>query len=433
MATIADIEGSGGGSASYIILEDIFNEHNNLKQAQTFQVIEGTWDVTSVSLMLDRNFTADGSAETGNLTLSIKENSPTGAVLGTSAVERTDIALAAAWKSFTFSGVELSSGNTYCIVLECPYGFYDKPTGVGGQGADLIQWFLDPGEGPYALGMVYGYYDEQGWVSSETHDARAIVYGTAATPAKPTNPSPGHEDTGVEFPTTPLSYTASDDPPADTYDIYFGIKDSELTKIAETQDVTSWRMPYNILNIKDYNPALATGYRSPVAGDVLTHGDDSYTITYVTVGDLINVQYQAKLYAFRTTGPGGKNPGDVLTNGVAPDVENPQAVRVTLNDQWHFHGVVEEIYLPPGTTFEWRVDATNEVGTTTGNTWEFTTQSLKIPKVSYVLISGGSGAGPYDYPPGEEGTDWNWTGENNMVSIRRLVAAANGKIWIEDI
>lgn len=259
------------------------------------------------------------------------------------------------------------------------------------------------------------------------------IRATAGTPAAPTNPSPGHEDTDVEFPTTPLSYDASDDPPADTYDIYFRIQGEIFTKIAETEDVTSWRMPYNILNIKDYNPATGSGYRSPIAGDVLTHGDDSYTITYVTVGDLINVQYQAKLYAFRTTGSGGKNPGDVLTNGVAPDVENPQAVRVTLNDQWHFYGVVEEIFLPPGTTFEWRVDATNEVGTTEGNVWEFTTQALKIPKVSYILITGGSGAGPYDYPPGEEGTDWNWTGENNMVSIRRLVAAANGKIWIEDI
>lgn len=433
MATIADITGSSGGPAGVIAAEDIFNSLNNLKEAQTFQVIEGTWNVTSVSLRLDRNFTAEGSAETGNLTLSIKEDSPTGAVLGTSAVERTDISLTEAWKSFTFTGVELSSGNTYCLVLECPYGFDDKPVAVSGQGDDFIQWFIDPGVGPYASGERHYHRDETGWVESATQDNRAIVYGSAATPAKPTNPSPGHEDTGVEFPTTPLSYTASDDPAADTYDIYFGIKGSVLTKIAETEDVTSWRMPYNILNIKDYNPATGIGYRSPIAGDVLTHGDDSYTIAYVVRGNLINIQYQAKLYAFRTTGPGGKNPGDVLTNGIAPDVENPQTVRVTLNDQWFFHGGVEQIYLPPDTTFEWRVDATNAVGTTTGDTWEFTTQALKIPKVSYALISGGSGAGPYDYPPGEEGTDWNWTGGNTMLVVRRLVAAANNKIWVEDI
>ncbi len=126
MTIIADIEGSSGGPAGVVVLEDIFNSLNNLKEAQTFQVITGTWDVTSVNLMLDRNFTAAGSAETGNLTLFIKEDSPTGSILGTSAVERTDIGLSPAWKSFTFSGVILSSGNIYCLVLECPHGFDDE-------------------------------------------------------------------------------------------------------------------------------------------------------------------------------------------------------------------------------------------------------------------------------------------------------------------
>ncbi len=86
-----------------------------------------------------------------------------------------------------------------------------------------------------------------------------------------------------------------------------------------------------------------------------------------------------------------------------------------------------------GTTYEWRIDATNIYGTTTGNTWSFTTISFDRILISYVLITGGSGAGPYDDPAGTEGTDWRWTGENNMLTVKRLVAVANSKVWYESI
>jgi len=86
-----------------------------------------------------------------------------------------------------------------------------------------------------------------------------------------------------------------------------------------------------------------------------------------------------------------------------------------------------------GTTYEWRVDATNVYGTTTGDTWSFDSITFDRICISYVLVTGGSGAGPYDTPPGVEGTDWRWTGENNMLTVRKLVAAANNKIWYESI
>jgi len=86
-----------------------------------------------------------------------------------------------------------------------------------------------------------------------------------------------------------------------------------------------------------------------------------------------------------------------------------------------------------GTTYEWRVDATNAYDTTTGTTWSFGSIAYDQLRISYVLISGGSGSGPYDDPPGTEGTDWSWTGLNNMMSVRRLVVAANSKIWYESI
>jgi len=86
-----------------------------------------------------------------------------------------------------------------------------------------------------------------------------------------------------------------------------------------------------------------------------------------------------------------------------------------------------------GTTYEWRIDATNDAGPTTGDTWSFDTISFDQPRISYRLISGGNGRGPYDSPPGVQGTDWEYTGENNMLTVRKLVVAANDKIWHESI
>ncbi|KKN32997.1 hypothetical protein LCGC14_0808230 [marine sediment metagenome] len=81
----------------------------------------------------------------------------------------------------------------------------------------------------------------------------------------------------------------------------------------------------------------------------------------------------------------------------------------------------------------WRIDAVNASGTTTGDEWSFVSIAFDQIRVSYRLISGGNGQGPYDSPPGVQGTDWEYTGESNMTTIKKLIAAANNTIWIEDI
>jgi len=72
------------------------------------------------------------------------------------------------------------------------------------------------------------------------------------------------------------------------------------------------------------------------------------------------------------------------------------------------------------TGYSWRVDATNECGTTTGDTWTFTSLVYDPPLPSGVTMVDGEPAG-------------DPTGENNMVTIKRLVVAADNKIWYEDI
>jgi len=71
------------------------------------------------------------------------------------------------------------------------------------------------------------------------------------------------------------------------------------------------------------------------------------------------------------------------------------------------------------TSYSWRIDATNAYGTTTGDTWSFDTIVFYPPVPSGEV----SGAG------GEHGGEG---GKNNMVTVKRLVAAANNTIFFED-
>ena len=80
-------------------------------------------------------------------------------------------------------------------------------------------------------------------------------------------------------------------------------------------------------------------------------------------------------------------------------------------------------------TYEWRVDATNVVGTVTGDTWTFGSITYDPPLPTGVSLdySGDPEDEGYGEPTGTP------TGANNMITIRKLVVAANSKIWYEDL
>ena len=68
----------------------------------------------------------------------------------------------------------------------------------------------------------------------------------------------------------------------------------------------------------------------------------------------------------------------------------------------------------------WRVDAVNDAGITQGDEWYLTTILFDtIIPTGMSLVDGELTGTP--------------TGENNMITVRRLVAAANSKIWYEDL
>jgi hypothetical protein len=94
----------------------------------------------------------------------------------------------------------------------------------------------------------------------------------------------------------------------------------------------------------------------------------------------------------------------------------------------------------------WRVDSTNVVGTTTGDEWSFVTIRFTPVGVNYFYPTTGryyrlliQDDGTYGDPPGVgvENTDYVYLAagyEANFVSTnRKLVAAAENRIWYEDI
>jgi hypothetical protein len=89
-------------------------------------------------------------------------------------------------------------------------------------------------------------------------------------------------------------------------------------------------------------------------------------------------------------------------------------------------------------TYYWRVDSRNSFGVTEGPVFSFTTMPFIRAMPSYELLPQ---VPPQDPPVdplgpldgGVVGVDFRWTGGNNMISVRRLVVAANNKLWYEDV
>jgi len=72
-------------------------------------------------------------------------------------------------------------------------------------------------------------------------------------------------------------------------------------------------------------------------------------------------------------------------------------------------------------TRSWRIDAVNEVGTTTGDVWTFTTLAFLPPLPTGVTLDGDG------LPTGTA------SGLNNMITNKRLIVAAANKIFYESV
>ncbi|KKK50275.1 hypothetical protein LCGC14_3126670, partial [marine sediment metagenome] len=84
--------------------------------------------------------------------------------------------------------------------------------------------------------------------------------------------------------------------------------------------------------------------------------------------------------------------------------------------------VIVPYTLEYNTIYNWRVDTVTETETITGDTWSFTCLLFAPPFPTGVTLDYG------EDPPVPTGTP---TGVNNMVTLKRLVAAANNKVYYE--
>jgi hypothetical protein len=237
------------------------------------------------------------------------------------------------------------------------------------------------------------------------------------------NPSPADEEEDVEWDLT--------------NSIAAPIRDDGY--LSEGDGTGKWLCPWVSVLVRDNesNETPPNGYREPRAGDVLyndTNGDGIYYVYRVERKRLVNTNYEYEIFALRVgdAGAGGfLGSGDVLTNNVIPDKENPQAVKVIMEDRFLSGDDSEIAWLPQGVTIQWQIDSVFPDKTRTGPTWEFTTRVKKYFR-NYTLVptsEGGSGFGPDtdgSYPAGVEGPDWNLPNSNILVAI------AKNALWYED-
>jgi hypothetical protein len=208
---------------------------------------------------------------------------------------------------------------------------------------------------------------------------------------------------------------------------------NDIVHLIASKDVGSgivlqWRnsstFPY-MLEVWGEELALPTKAKTPApANDAANVTLDQATITWVDGGgaDTYNVYY-----------------GD--TSGSLPLMSSAQAgtsltvTGITLGSPYS--------YL---ITRYWRIDSTNDGGTTTGDEWSFTTIRFSAPTVTYFYPTTGQYYqlliqfdGSYGDVPGVgvEDTDYVFLAagyEPNFIkTTRKLVSVANSKVWYEDI
>jgi hypothetical protein len=282
---------------------------------------------------------------------------------------------------------------------------------------DLLYVKVGP-DNSYADGGLLIGYDDASWVWLTT-DYQFYIYGTetGGAPSKASSPSPADASgPGINFETPTLSWSGD----GDTYDVYGGAAGnfvllssgqagtsytlSEADKVLFKNGVVTWRVD----STNDEGTTQGDDWTFDPRPAKVTTPAPAHTATgqsiYSTMG------WAASTYATSY---------DVWWLGSKIYSETTEVVVLPL---------VADLPMDYGTVITWRVDSNNYYGTTTGDTWTFTTLAWDPPHVSVRLLSDGSVAsGPFDpltmYP----------TGENFVAGMRRLLVFCGSSLWYENI
>jgi len=384
----------------------------------------------------------------GLITVSIKATDgggqPTGEDLCSGTANGSDLLKEPtfSWVSFDMgAGTPLTSGIKYAIVIRATFD----------GGFNILYWRWDNGGG-YSGGNYDASLDSGGsWVGGYSTDMYFREYGTeleADPPNKATNPSPADSDTEVDFSGLKLSW--EDGGGADTFNVYIG-KTGDLTLVSSAQAGTDYTTTIAELEtIFDASPidqkiywrVDATNNTGTTEGDKwnfdarpakATTPFPTDAMTTMTL-DWSNFSWDEATTALTYDVYAGTETGEeVWDSNMTLIVKDGELHTLS---QAYMLAAMNMVYPNTGMaaynyTYYWKVNTKNAFGVTEGDFWSFTTIPFDHPAVSYILLGGGSG--PYDIPPGVEGIDFRYNGENNMITVKRLVAAANNKIWIEDL
>ena len=446
MAELKESYYTGDDSQWGTPIYEVYNEipgHICESLVQTFTT-ESSYILAKVRLKLWK------SGSPGTLTIGIYRTDgsgyPTGSALCSVTTNGNTLGSSpGVYRELTFSaGATLSSGTKYAIMLTAPDGVVDN---------DYVMWRCDITSSAYSggEGLVSAYWEDefQGWkttISGEVFDFMFIIYGDDVVPSKPTNPTPTNDGTEVDFSAFGLSW--DDGGGADTYDVYIG-ETGNLTSVSSEQAGTSYTTSLEELeSIYDSSPINQKIYWRVDATNIYgtTTGDewnfdarpakasnptpaDEYTdmtLDWMVFGwDEAITADTYDVYVGTETGgtPWSENMELIVDSGELWGMAQSYLL-VAMNVIYPYTGAGVHNYL-----YYWQVNTKNQFGTTEGDYWSFTTISYDPPLPTGITLDYSGDQSDEDY--GEQtGTP---TGVNNMITIRGLVAAANDKIWYEDL
>jgi len=259
------------------------------------------------------------------------------------------------------------------------------------------------------------------------------IRATAGAPEKPINLTPGNNNTEVDFSDLTLSW--EDGGGADSYDVWVG--DSvNLYLVSEEQEDTSYVVPYTTEEDEEGVMHAYIGENEINWNTVIYWEIDAINNVGTTEGDIWN--FDAR-------------PGAVTT-----PTPSHEATNITLNKTLTWEapgGVIDSYDLYLGTEsgslilvndnidpdypyiyakfdyynliYYWLLDAVNDFGIARSTEFYFTTIKYDPPLPTGVTLS---------YEGDDDGIPTGTpTGENNMVTLRKLVVAARDRIWYEDV
>jgi len=325
--------------------------------------------------------------------------------------------LATDWKNVPITGLTFEAGIKYAIRFS---------TSVLGS-VQFPYWALNTSGGYSGGNALRSINSAATWIDL-TGDFLFKIYGddVEPPPEKPTTPTPANEATEVDFSGFTLSWVNGGG--ATSYDVYIGPSGS-LVKVSSSQAGTSY-----VTNIDEvpYN-------------QVIYWRIDAINNNGTTTGD--NWNFDARPGAAITPYPGNATSGITLDDTTATwesGSDNTINYDIYFRPFGEFYELVDsditdlscilyETNYHYGWLYFWSVVAKNKFGTYPESApdgflsdyeWYFNAMVFSPVLPTGVTMVDGKPA---------SGTTGTPTGENNMMTTKRLVAAAQNKIWYEAI